>query len=63
MDKQLTVQEALRIVSDRIQYMREEGETDLRSLLWLVHGIKEAVDGGSSASSIIATFGWNEEND
>ena len=57
MDKQaLTAEDVLRLVGNRAQWQREEGETDVRVTLALVDGIESMLAGGKTRDEIITKY-------
>ncbi len=60
MDK-LTAKDALKIVRDRAQWMRQEGESDLRSLIWLCAGLMNDIDQGKTRDEILAKLQDDDE--
>ena len=48
--------EALVIIRERAQWMREEGESDMRSIIWLIDGIIRDIQAGKSAEQITAYY-------
>lgn len=48
----ITAVEALTIVRDRAQWCREEGESDMRSIIWLVDSLITKIAEGKSAEEI-----------
>jgi hypothetical protein len=53
MDK-LTAEDVIALVIQRAQYMREEGESDLRSLIWLCSGLLSDIKSGKSREAILS---------
>ena len=48
----ITAIEALTIVRERAQWCREEGESDMRSIIWLVDSLLTKISEGKSAEEI-----------
>jgi len=48
--------EALNIVLDRAQWMRSEGESDMRSMIWLISGLINDIKAGKSTEEIMASY-------
>ena len=59
MDKEETI-ELLRVVVARAQWMREEGESDMRSIIYMVGGIISALQQGKSVDQILEEYDDNE---
>jgi hypothetical protein len=53
--------EALSIVLNRVQWMRAEGESDLRSIIYLINGLILDVKEGKSLEDVMAEFDDGEE--
>jgi len=53
--------EALNIVRDRVQWMRNEGESDMRSLIWLISGLINDIEAGKSTEEIMASYADEDE--
>lgn len=60
MDK-LTAKEALKIVMDRAQWMRSEGESDMRSIVWLCAGLMNDIDQGKTRDEIMSKLQDDED--
>ena len=57
MDRQaLTAEDVLRLVGNRAHWQREEGETDVRVTLALIHGIESMLAGGKTRDEIITKY-------
>lgn len=56
---ELTI-DVLNIIRNRAQWMREEGESDMRSIIYLVDGLKADIVNGKSIEEILSEF---EEED
>ena len=48
--------EALVIIRKRAQWMRQEGESDIRSIIWLIDGIIQDIQAGKSTEEIMAYY-------
>ena len=59
MDKEKTI-ELLRVVIARAQWMREEGESDMRSIIYMVSGIISDLQQGKSVDEILAEYDDDE---
>jgi hypothetical protein len=59
MDK-LTADDVIDLVLKRAQSMREEGETDLRTIIWLCRGLRSDMVAGKTREAIMCEF---EEDD
>ena len=59
MDK-LTAEDVIDLVLKRAQGMREEGESDLRSIIWLCRGLRSDMVAGKTREAIMSEF---EEDD
>ncbi len=57
----MTAIEALHIVLNRAQYLRSEGESDMRSIIYLVSGLIRDIEAGKSTEEIMQDF--NEDED
>jgi hypothetical protein len=60
MTKEETI-ELLRVVIARAQWMREEGESDMRSIIYTVSGIISDLQQGRSVEEILAEYDEDEE--
>lgn len=58
---ELTNIDVLNIIRKRAQWMREEGESDMRSIIYLVDGLKNDIAKGKSREEILDKF--EEENE
>lgn len=58
---ELTNIEALEIVRKRAQYMRSEGESDMRSIIYLVDALKSDIIKGMSREEILSKIEEGEE--
>ena len=50
----LTAEDVLDIVLKRARWMREEGESDVRSIIWLCNGLKTDIDAGKTREEILS---------
>lgn len=57
----LTAQDVLDIVLKRARWMREQGESDLRSIIWLCNGLKTDIDAGKTREAILSELQEDEE--
>ena len=57
----MTAIEALHIILDRAQYLRSEGESDMRSIIYLASGLIRDIEAGKSTEEIMQNF--NEDED
>lgn len=57
----MTAIQALHIILDRAQYMRSEGESDMRSIIYLASGLISDIEAGKSAEEIMAEYNEDEE--
>ena len=53
--------EALDIVRKRAQWMREEGESDMRSILYLINGLMRDIESGKTREQIMNEYADEEE--
>ena len=53
--------EALHIVLDRAQGMRSEGESDIRTIIWLINGLIYDIESGKSTEEIMASYADEDE--
>jgi hypothetical protein len=53
--------EALNIVLDRVRWMRSEGESDMRSIIWLIGGLINDIKSGKSTEEIMASYADEDE--
>ena len=60
---ELTIIEALGIIRKRAQWMRQEGESDMRSIIYLVDGLITDITKGKSREEILSDFEEEEEED
>lgn len=59
---QLTATDVLKLVSDRAQWCRENGESDMRNILNTTRSIKAMLDEGKSRDEILASFKDDDED-
>ena len=59
MDKEETI-ELLRVVTARARWMREEGESDMRSIIDMVSSMISALHQGKSVDEILGEYDDNE---
>ena len=52
--------ELLRVVTARARWMREEGESDMRSIIYMVNGMISALQQGKSVDEILEEYDENE---
>lgn len=57
----MTAIQALHIIIDRARYMRSEGESDMRSIIYLASGLIRDIEAGKSAEEIMAEYNEDEE--
>lgn len=57
----MTAIQALQIILDRAQWMRSEGESDMRSIIYLASGLICDIEAGKSAEEIMAEYNEDEE--
>ena len=60
---QLTVDDALKLLADRAQRCRENGDTDMRNILNTVRGIKSMIAEGKTRAEILAALGPDDDED
>ena len=53
--------DVLNIIRKRAQWMRKEGESDMRSIIYLVDGLKADIVNGKSREEILSEFGEEDE--
>lgn len=63
MSEQLTATEALQIVSDLAQRMRERGDPDMRTIIHACSGIAKMIQEGKPREEIIADWGPDPEDE
>lgn len=57
----LIIDDVLKLVWDRAQWCRENGESDMRSIIYLVDSIRNDIKDKKSREEILAN--WEEEDD
>lgn len=57
----LTAEDVLDIVLKRARWMREQGESDIRSIIWLCNGLKTDIDAGKTREAILSELQEDEE--
>ena len=57
---ELTI-DVLNIIRKRAQWMREEGESDMRSIIYLVDGLKADIVNGKPREEILSEFEEEDE--
>ena len=60
---QLTVDDVLKLLSDRAQQCRENGDSDMRNILNTVRGIKSMIAEGKSRAEILAAWGPDDDDE
>lgn len=60
MDK-LTAEDVLDLVIKRARSMREEGENDLRSIIWLCSGLRSDMAAGKTREAIMSELEEDDE--
>ena len=60
---QLTAEDVLKLLADRAQQCRENGESDMRNILNTVRGIRAMIAGGKTRAEILADFAPDEDED
>lgn len=58
---ELTVSDALTIIRDRAQWCREEGESDMRNILYTIDSLNTQIKDGKGRDEIIAYFAPEED--
>ena len=53
--------DVLNIIRKRAQWMRKEGESDMRSIIYLVDGLKADIVNGKSREEILSEFVEEDE--
>ena len=59
----LTAKDVLQILSDRAQWCRENGESDMRNILNTTGCIASMMKGGKTRAEILAEFAYSEDQD
>lgn len=57
----MTAIEALQLIIDRAQWLRSEGESDMRSIIYLASGLIRDIEAGKSAEEIMADYNDEDE--
>lgn len=57
----MTAIQALELIIHRAQYMRSEGESDMRSIIYLASGLISDIEAGKSAEEIMADYNDEDE--
>ncbi len=57
----MTAIQALQIILNQAQYMRSEGESDMRSIIYLASGLIRDIKAGKSAEEIMVEYNEDEE--
>ncbi len=60
---QLTVDDVLSLLSERAQWCRENGESDMRNILNTIRSIKTLISEGKSREDILDYFSDDDEED
>jgi len=63
MSEALTVEDALKLVEDQAQWMREDGPADMRDMLYFVRSIRKKVQDGVGRDAIIDGCARDDEDD
>lgn len=58
---QLTAQDVLKLVADRAQWCRENGESDMRNILNTTRIIKTMLDEGKTRDEILAYYADDDD--
>ena len=61
--EQITAVDVLKIVSDRAQWCRENGDSDMRNILNTTRAIRSMIDGGKTRDEILANFSNDDDED
>ena len=61
--EQLTVDDTLKLLADRAQSCRENGDTDMRNILNTVRGIRSMIAEGKSRAEILTALGPDDDED
>jgi hypothetical protein len=61
--EQLTVDDALKLLADRAQQCRENGDSDMRNILNTVRGIKSMIAEGKTRAEILEAWGPDDDED
>lgn len=57
----LTAQDVLKLLADRAQYCRENGESDMRNILNTVRHIRTLIADGKTRTEILADFAEDDD--
>ena len=60
---ELTVDDALKLLADCAQRCRENGDSDMRTILNTVRGIKSMIAEGKSRAEILESWGPDDDED
>jgi len=60
---QLTADDVLKLLTDRAQWCRENGESDMRNILSTAHSIKALMTEGKTRDEILAYLADDDEDD
>lgn len=60
---ELTATDVLKLVGDRAQWCRENGESDMRNILNTVRFIKLMIDEGKARAEVLAYFEDDDEEE
>lgn len=63
MTEKLTAEDVLKLIEDRAQWCRENGESDMRNILNTIRGIKGDMAEGKSRTEILAGFAEEEDDE
>ena len=61
--EQLTVDHALKLLADRAQQCRENGDTDMRNILNTVRCIKSMIAEGKTRAEILEAWGPDDDEE
>lgn len=53
---EITAKDVLKILEDKAQWCREEGDADMRYIVHMAQSIREDIDSGMSREEIIKSF-------
>ena len=59
----LTIDDVLKLVWDRAQWCRENGESDMRSIIYLVDSIRNDIKANKSREEILADCEEEDEDE
>ena len=60
---QLTAEDVLKLIADRAQWCRENGESDMRNILNTVRAIREGMKEGKTRTEILADFADDDDDE